>query len=245
MIRVAAVGDVHAADDGSEKLAPGFRDLDDHADLLLLAGDLTRRGTVPEADALGRQLAPVGIPKLAVLGNHDHHSGVPQDVARELGDHGVRVLDRECAVVEVDGWRVGVAGVKGFAGGFGLNVLTAFGESEIKAFVDHAERQARSLWESLTELSACGCHVRVALLHYAPVVDTVAGERPEIHAFLGSQKLAEAIDRAGADLVVHGHAHRGPHEGATPGGIPVRNVAMPLMGEPYRVFRLTPRLVAV
>lgn len=236
MIRVAAVGDVHAADDDDDLLASGFAGLDDRADVLLLAGDLTRRGTREEADALGRQLLGVTVPKLAVLGNHDHHAGDPEGVVAALTAHGVRVLCDESTVIEVAGGRLGVAGVKGFAGGFGHHVLTAFGEPEIKAFVGVAEDAARGLRRCLTRLASEGCDARVALLHYAPVADTVADERPEIHAFLGSQKLAEAVDRAGADLVVHGHAHRGPHEGATPGGIPVRNVAMPLMGEPYRVF---------
>ncbi|MFN8123722.1 MAG: metallophosphoesterase [Thermoleophilia bacterium] len=240
MIRVAAVGDVHASDDREDLLAPGFADLDERADVLLLAGDLTRRGTREEADALGRQLLGVTIPKVAVLGNHDHHSGDPDAVVAALAAHGVTVLRDATEVVEVGGERLGVAGVKGFAGGFGHHVLTAFGEPEIKAFVGVAEDAARALRRGLTELAACGCQARVALLHYAPVADTVADERPEIHAFLGSQKLAEAIDRAGADLVVHGHAHRGPHLGTTPGGVPVRNVAMPLMGEPYRVFTVGP-----
>ncbi|MFN8109386.1 MAG: metallophosphoesterase [Thermoleophilia bacterium] len=240
MIRVAAVGDVHAADDRAHPLAPGFADLDERADVLLLAGDLTRRGTPEEASALGRQLRGVTIPKVAVLGNHDHHSGCPDAVVQALADHGVTVLRDATHVVEVGGRLLGVAGVKGFAGGFGHHVLTSFGEPEIKAFVAVAEEAARHLWTCLTELASVGCAARVALLHYAPVVDTVADERPEIHAFLGSQKLAEAIDRAGADLVVHGHAHRGPHLGATPGGVPVRNVAMPLIGEPYRVFTVGP-----
>lgn len=238
MIRVAAVGDVHAADDRDDVLAPGFADVDDRADVLLLAGDLTRRGTPGEADALGRQLRGVSVPKVAVLGNHDHHSGDPGEVVAVLAAHGVTVLRDATTVLEVAGGRLGVAGVKGFAGGFGHHVLTAFGEPEIKTFVGVAEAAARALQRGLTELAACGCDARVALLHYAPVADTVADERPEIHAFLGSQKLAEAVDRAGADLVVHGHAHRGPHLGATPGGVPVRNVAMPLMGEPYRVFEV-------
>ncbi len=240
MIRVAAVGDVHASDDRLDDLAPGFADVDEHADVLLLAGDLTRRGMPEEAEALGRQLAAVTVPKVAVLGNHDHHAGFAEEVSEILRGHGVTVLEQDTVTLEVGEWMLGIAGVKGFAGGFGHNALTAFGEPEIKHFVERAETAGRALWRSLTDLAACGCDARVALLHYAPIPGTVADERPEIQPFLGTQKLADAVDRAGADLVVHGHAHRGPHEGETPGGVPVRNVAMPLMGAPYRVFRLVP-----
>ena len=240
MIRVAAVGDVHASDDLRDLLAPGFAHVDEDADVLLLAGDLTRHGTLEEAASLGRQLGAVTVPKVAVLGNHDHHAGCPEEVSEILRAHGVTVLEQDSVTLEVGEWRLGVAGVKGFAGGFGHNALTAFGEPEIKRFVERAELSSRALWRSLTDLAAGGCDARVALLHYAPIAGTVADERPEIQAFLGTQKLADAVDRAGADLVVHGHAHRGPHEGHTPGGVPVRNVAMPLMGAPYRVFRLMP-----
>ena len=46
-----------------------------------------------------------------------------------------------------------------------------------------------------------------------------------------------AVDRVGADLVLHGHAHRGSRDGTTPGGVPVRNVAAPVIGRAYEVFR--------
>jgi Icc-related predicted phosphoesterase len=83
----------------------------------------------------------------------------------------------------------------------------------------------------------------VVLLHYAPVVDTVVGEPPEIHPFLGSSRLAETIDRYdNISLVVHGHAHRGQPEGRTNKGVPVYNVALPVLrtlgDTPYRVFEV-------
>ena len=84
----------------------------------------------------------------------------------------------------------------------------------------------------------------VALLHYSPVEDTRRGERLEIYPFLGSHLLAEAVDRAGADLVVHGHAHGGRERGVTPGGIVVRNLAQPVIGHAYRVFDLRDRVGA-
>jgi len=64
--------------------------------------------------------------------------------------------------------------------------------------------------------------LRVALTHYAPVPDTLAGEPPEIYRYLGSDLLGQAIDAAGADLAIHGHAHFGIDDRLPPlsGAIP-------------------------
>jgi Icc-related predicted phosphoesterase len=80
--------------------------------------------------------------------------------------------------------------------------------------------------------------VRVALTHYALVPETLQGERLEIFPFLGSGFLAQAIDEGHAHLALHGHAHRGSEQGTTPGGVPVRNVAQPVIAAPYRVYCL-------
>ena len=75
------------------------------------------------------------------------------------------------------------------------------------------------------------------------MVDTVIGEPPEIHAFLGSSRLAETIDRYdNISRVVHGHAHRGAPAGRTTKGVPVYKVALPVLrtlgDTPYRVFEV-------
>jgi Icc-related predicted phosphoesterase len=219
VIRVAAVGDVHVGIDSAGRLAPRLHGLADHADLFLLAGDLTHRGRPEEAKVLAEELRGVGVPTVAVLGNHDYHSD-EQDAVTE--------------VVEVRGRRVGVAGSKGFGGGFAGASASDFGEPEMKAFVGHTRTLAGRLERALGGLRA---DRKIALLHYSPVAETLAGEPREIHAFLGSYLLAEAVDRAGADLVLHGHAHRGSRDGTTPGGVPVRNVAAPVIGRAYEVFR--------
>lgn len=238
MIRIAAVGDVHVGPEPAHRLAEAFADLDHGADVLLLAGDLTRCGHPDEARTLVAALAPVGVPVVAVLGNHDHHHGTPDAVATVLGDAGVRVLEGEAAVLDLPGGRLGVAGVKGFGGGFGSAHATAFGEPQMKAFVGHTHQVSAALGDALAEAHAARCDAVVALLHYSPVPDTLAGERCEIFPFLGSELLAEAIDRHGADLALHGHAHAGSPEGRTAGGVPVRNVAMPVIGCAYRVFEV-------
>jgi Icc-related predicted phosphoesterase len=233
MIRVAAAGDLHVGVDSVGRLRPLLADLARDADLFLLAGDLTHRGRPEEAKVLAAELDGLGVPTVAVLGNHDYHSDEQDAVARVLEDAGISVLEGTAVVVRVGDRRVGVAGTKGFGGGFAGASGSDFGEPEMKAFVRQTRKLARGLERALGALRA---DRRIALLHYSPVADTLAGEPREIYPFLGSYLLAEAVDRSGADLVLHGHAHRGSPSGVTPGGVPVRNVAVPVIGCAYQVF---------
>lgn len=235
MIRVAAVGDIHVGTDSAGLIAPGFAHIGERADVLLLAGDLTRRGEVAEAEVLAGELADVPIPVVAVLGNHDYHSDCDGEVVKVLHDAGVTVLDGENTVVEVGDQRLGIAGVKGFGGGFPGACGSEFGEPEMKAFMRHSRDVAQRLEQSLAALDT---DRRVALLHFSPIEGTLRGERLEIYPFLGSYFLAEAIDAAGADLALHGHAHRGTEKGVTPGGVHVRNVAEPVLRQAYAVYCL-------
>ena len=159
----------------------------------------------------------------------------PELVVKVLEAIGVTVLEQSCCVFDVGDVRVGVAGAKGFGGGMPGVSATAFGEPEMKAFVHHGEQVANGLAQALGALDS---DLRLVLLHYSPVLETLEGEPPEIHAFLGDYRLAEAVDQHGADLVVHGHAHVGRERGRTPGGVPVRNVAKPVIRAPFRVFEL-------
>jgi Icc-related predicted phosphoesterase len=236
-VRVAAVGDVHAGLDSAGCFRAQFEHLAERADVLLLAGDLTRHGDPEEAAVLVDDLRDVEVPVIAVLGNHDHHGDAGDQIRDVLESGGICALEGEGAVVKVDGTRVGVAGAKGFGGGFAGACATDFGEPEMKAFIRHTRHVADRLHGVLDDL-AHESDVRIALLHYSPVEDTLRGERLEIYPFLGSYLLAEAIDRAGADLVIHGHAHGGVEKGLTPGGIHVRNVAQPVLKHAYHVYCL-------
>ncbi|MFE9180016.1 metallophosphoesterase [Streptomyces sp. NPDC007126] len=238
MIRVAAVGDIHMGPDSQGLLRPAFETLPDCADLLLLAGDLTRHGTPEEARVVAREVRDLPVPVVAVLGNHDHHDERPEEVTAILREAGVTVLEGEHTVVDCAGGRVGIAGVKGFGGGFVGRSAGEFGEPVMKEFVRTTRRAADSLHAALKELDEADCAGRVALTHFSPVADTLAGEPPEIHPFLGSYLLAEAIDTAGADLAVHGHAHLGAEHGMTAGGVRVRNVAQPVIRRAFNVYRL-------
>jgi Icc-related predicted phosphoesterase len=233
VIRVAAVGDLHVGSDAVETWREALEPASRSADLLLLAGDLTRSGTLADAEALLAVLEPIAIPIVAVLGNHDFHSDEPERIVAMLERAGVGVLEGSSSRFCFDGARVGIAGTKGFGGGFAGACGSDFGEPEMKAFIRYTKRLADGLEAALAALDA---DVRIALLHYSPVAATLQGEPLEIHPFLGSYLLGEAIDRAGADLVLHGHAHAGSERGATPGGIRVRNVAQPVIKRAYNLY---------
>jgi Icc-related predicted phosphoesterase len=235
VIRIAAVGDLHYGAGSQGILSPSLQHLPDRASLLLLAGDLTRCGGPEEIKILADELRGLPIPVVAVLGNHDYHANREDEVRRALEGAQVRVLEGEATTLDIDGIRIGIAGTKGFGGGFRGAHGSDFGEPEMKAFVGHTKMLSDRLERALTELEA---DLRIALLHYSPIEATLEGERLEIYPFLGSYLLAEAVDNAGADLVLHGHAHHGAEKGRTAGGIPVRNVAQPVIRHAYNIYTL-------
>ena len=233
-MRIAATADLHHSAQTLAILKEQFGRVRDEADVLVVAGDLTNFGRPEEMEPLVNILVRLRIPTVAVLGNHDYESGQEAELSRMMTSEGIKVLDG--TGYERDG--VGFAGTKGFIGGFGRGVLTAFGEPEIKAFVKASIDEAMKLERAMSQLRTAK---RVVVLHYAPIVATVTGEAPEIYPYLGSSRLAEVVDRHGADLIVHGHAHHGSLSGKTTGGIPVHNVAITLLqaqqpATAYRVF---------
>lgn len=236
-IRFAAVGDLHCRKESAGTLRDFFSQASEAADALLLCGDLTDYGLPEEAKVLADELAVVKVPMVAVLGNHDYESGVPVEVRQILMQAGVRVLDGEAC--EVLG--VGIAGAKGFAGGFGRGSLGPWGEGAIKQFVNEAIQEALKLESALAKLRT---RQRIAVLHYSPIVGTVEGEPVEIFPFLGSSRLEDPLVRYPVNAVVHGHAHRGTPEGKTVNGVPVYNVAKPLLQRafpdrpPFRVIEV-------
>ena len=236
-VRLAVVGDFHCGEEDAGRYRELFARANDDADVLLLAGDLTRRGTPAEMKVVCGELSDVKIPILTVLGNHDHESGQVDECLRILRDRGVHVLDGEPFELNE---QVGFAGVKGFMGGFGRWTLTAFGEGETKAFVGATLEEVQRLEFALRRLST---PIRVVLLHYSPIQETVMGEPEQIHPFLGNDRLVEPIDRFGATVAFHGHAHHGTFRGTTPGGVPVFNVSLALLhaekaGEMYFLYEL-------
>lgn len=236
-IRVAAVADLHCTKTSQGSFQPLFARINEAADIALLGGDLTDYGLPEEAAVLAKELSALRVPAAAVLGNHDLESGKSAEVARILRDTGLTILDGDAC--ELAG--VGIAGVKGFGGGFGRHALAPWGETIIKQFVHEAVDEALKLEAALARLRTK--HL-IALLHYAPIQGTVDGEPLEIYPFLGSSRLEEPIGRYPVSAVFHGHAHRGQLEGRTKGGIAVYNVSLPLLARsftdrpPFRIFEL-------
>jgi Icc-related predicted phosphoesterase len=225
-VRIAALGDLHCTRASAGRFQPLFTQISESADVLLLAGDLTDTGQPDEARVLAKELSSLRVPGVAVLGNHDFESGHQGEVSNILADTGLTVLDGDAC--EVNG--IGIAGVKGFAGGFGTAALGPWGEPTIKQFVHEAVNEALKLEASLARLRTSR---QIVLLHYSPVRQTVEGEPLEIYPFVGSSRLEEPITRFPVSLVVHGHAHRGRHEGRTKNDVPVYNVSMPLLSRTF------------
>src|SRR5215471_11542444 len=233
-MRIAATADLHFSPTRANTLKEQLAPVRDQADLLVVAGDLTNYGQPSEMEPLLNVLVRLRIPIVVVLGNHDYESNQHPALMKMMSEEGIEVLDG--TGYERDG--VGFAGTKGFVGGFGRGVLTAFGAKEIKTFVQASIDEALKLERALSQLRT---NKRVVVLHYSPIAATVSGEAAEIYPFMGTSRLAEVVDRHGADLVFHGHAHHGKLEGKTTAGIPVYNVAITLIqaeqsGAVYRVF---------
>ncbi|HEV8713070.1 MAG TPA: metallophosphoesterase [Candidatus Binatia bacterium] len=222
-VRLAAVGDIHYRRTSHGSLQPLCAQITESADVLLLCGDIIDYGLPEEARLFTKELTTaVKIPILAVFGNHEYESGKQEEVQQIFADAEICVLDGDAHEV----YGIGFAGVKGFAGGFGEHALQAWGEETLKRFVHDAVNETLKLESALAKLRTTH---RIAILHYSPLQATVEGEPTEIFAFLGSSRLEEPLNRYPVTVVFHGHAHRGSPEGQTKGGVPVYNVAMPLL----------------
>ena len=238
-VRVAAVADLHCTKTSQGTLQPLFARIKESADLLIIAGDLTDHGLPAEAEVLAHELAALRVPTVAVLGNHDFESGKEAEVRSVLSAAGAVILDGDAC--EVLG--VGIAGVKGFGGGFSTHALAPWGEPALKQFVHEAVEEALKLEKALSRLRTDSL---IAVSHYSPIRQTVVGEPEEIYPFLGSSRLEEPINRYPVSLALHGHAHRGRPEGTTSAGIRVFNVSMALLTRtfpermPFRTFNPAP-----
>jgi Icc-related predicted phosphoesterase len=236
-IRIAAAGDLHfGRPEDRERAAAAFAGLAGRADLVLLAGDLTTHGEPEQAAILAEAASGLDVPVLTVLGNHDWHSNRRDEVAAVLGEAGVVVIERSHHVVEVCGAEVGVVGTKGFVGGFTGSHIPDFGEPLLRQVYAYGMEEVAALDAGLRAVAMCP--FRIVLMHYSPTTQTLEGERRDIWAFLGTDRLAVPILEHGPDLVLHGHAHAGTFEGRV-GEVPVYNVSVPVMGEDWWVFEMT------
>ena len=236
-IKVAAAGDLHASPAHRDQLFESFTRIEDDADIVLLAGDLTAHGNPEEAEVLADACRDLRVPVFAVLGNHDHHCGEAAAVTQALTGGGVVVLDRSFAICETEGIEIGIVGTKGFVGGFaGGGPLPDFGEPLLRQVYAETTAEVEAIAAGLQQISHCA--LRIVLLHYAPVAETLAGEPVDIWTYLGCDRLGTPIAEYSPDLVVHGHAHAGSFE-AMLGRTPVYNVAVHVTGRDFFVFDLT------
>jgi Icc-related predicted phosphoesterase len=233
-IRVAAAGDIHAGTGDGDRVREAFARIEEQADLVLLAGDLTRHGQMDEICVVADACRGLQVPVVAVLGNHDWHSDRPGDLVRALGEAGVVVLERTHTILPVAGASVGIVGVKGFVGGFGSQWAN-FGEPLFREAYAETTRDVEGLEQGLRAIDGCG--IRIALLHYAPCSETLVGEPERLWLVLGADRLAGPIREHRPHLVLHGHAHHGSFEGSID-GVPVYNVAVHVISREFWVFEL-------
>lgn len=239
-VRIAAIGDLHVRETDRGKWKEYFESICSQADVLILAGDLTDTGDEDEAALLVEELKGCKIAIVGVLGNHDYEKGRQKIIKETLKQGNIEILDGESTVIQ----GVGFAGIKGFCGGFGPSMLSKFGEDIIKSFVQEAVDEALKLERALSRLGQHGGELyKIAIMHYAPIVETVEGEPLEIYPFLGSSRLLEPLQRTEVMAVFHGHAHKGQPKGETPLGVPVYNVSLPVLTKmedatPYHLMEL-------
>src|SRR5690349_21684825 len=236
VVRIAAAGDMHCQPSRRDEALEAFASIAGKADLLLLAGDLTTHGQPEQAEVLAEACRPLEMPIVAVLGNHDWHCNQVEDVLPIFEGAGITVLDRDHTIVDLDGVEVGIAGAKGFVGGFPGSHLPDFGEPSLRGVYAECGDEVDALDRGLRAIAHCP--VRIALLHYAPTCETLVGEPEPIWAFLGSDRLAPPIAEHEPDLVLHGHAHHGTFEGKID-QVPVYNVSVPVMRQDFWVFELS------
>ncbi len=218
-MKIVAMGDLHSRVTEPEVTKKLIARIPANADVLLVAGDITDTGLPQEAEIAAKALKSLKMPVIAVLGNHDHEKDQAELIAHILGASGICLLD---ATVHEIG-NVGFVGTKGFCGGFGSAMIQPFGERALKTFLQTSIDEAVRLENALARMQ--DCEHKVALLHYSPIRETLVGEQPELFAFLGSGRLANALDRQVVDVIFHGHAHHGSPFGITLGKIPVYNVS--------------------
>jgi uncharacterized protein len=234
-VRIAAAGDIHCHEAKRDHIREAFAKLPGTADLVLLAGDLTTHGEPEQGAVLADACRDLGLPVVAVLGNHDWHVNRADELVATLEDAGIRVLERDSTVVEHAGTQIGIVGAKGFVGGFPGCHLPDFGEPLLREVYRQGVEEAEAVDAGLRAVAHCP--VRIVVLHYAPITETLEGEPREIWTMLGSDRLAVPITEHEPDLVLHGHAHAGTFRG-TLGTVPVFNVSVPVMAQDFWVFEV-------
>ena len=227
--RIAAIGDLHVRGPEDGQLLSRLMEIRNQADVLLVAGDLTENGRLIEAEIAGEMLASSHIPVVVVLGNHDLRTLRRVAFRRVLERWGIEVLEGRSTSFQLPGgMRIGIAGTVGCGGGFWpLEGPRAIHSRTMKRLAIRSKRESVALDRALQSVEA---DFNIALTHFAPTTSTLGREPLAKYWMLGNCELGVVLDRRAPDLIVHGHAHLGNFRGRTPGGLPVLNVALPVIG---------------
>lgn len=233
-VRIAAIGDLHVRTEMPAAVVEGLEAIGDAVDILIIAGDLTENGRLPEIAIASEFLAKIDTIKIAVLGNHDRRGFKRVAFRNYLDRAGIILLDGDARVFRLaDGRVIGIAGAGGYGGGFWPEEQPDILHARIsKAVGVRARRESERLRNAISVLNGDGIDLRLVVLHYAPTVSTLGDEPLLKYWMLGNSLLGKAIDESDIDLVIHGHAHLGNQVGQTPAGTPVRNVAASVTGGP-------------
>lgn len=224
LLTIAATSDIHINEYPIQR--DFFSQVNGKADLLLIAGDMND-GIENQIQHFLDLISEVKIPIFIIFGNHDTNEN-DLLTARNLlvSNTYVTVLDGEYAEIRVKNVHVGIAGAKGFGGGFTPNELRGnIGEKIMKDFRKEIDREVEKLGSALEKMAQASPDVKIAMTHWAAFKEVIEGEHIETYPFLGSSKLGDVIEQAKVHLAISGHAHFGPSGlRMTSGGIFASNV---------------------
>ena len=136
-------------------------------------------------------------------------------------------------VLEIGGRRVGIAGGKGFGGGFAGASASDFGEPEMKAFVGHTKALAGRLERALAGSAPTGGSSCSTTRRWPrPWPGSRARSTPSSAATCSPRRSTGSGPTWSCTATPTGAAATAP-----PRRVPVRNVAAPVIGRAYEVFR--------
>ena len=162
-------------------------------DLVVVSGDLTRRGSRREFELAARFLVGLPKPQLVIPGNHDvPHLHMPARVTRPFRRYR-EALAEDLAPLHVDE-EVAVAGLN-TSRGVQLRLDWSLGRI--------GRRTVRRAIERLAAVPAD--RVRIAVTHHPLSPDVTDPGRSRVR---GAHRALAALTQAGISIMLHGHLHR-------------------------------------
>ncbi len=204
---IAAVSDIHVNKYPIQK--DFFNRVNDNANLFIIGGDMNN-GKKEEVEHFLDLVSGIRIPMIVVFGNHDCDTDNIEGIKEMLLKNPlIKILDGEYVEYELNGKRLGIAGTKGFGGGFTPHRMANRGERAIKSFVEEEDREVEKLDVALHQMENIAPDFKIVLTHWAAFEETIEGEPEELYLVLGSSRLGDAIEKSAPNLALSGHAHHG------------------------------------